>query len=152
MSSGHRLLRRRDPPVPAWERLDELEEYRELFRVRLEHVVGVREPLVLVSQIQRSGGTLLSQLFDGHPECHAHPHELKIGSPRKFNWPLDLTRPERCFETLFEKRSVEYFPRRLPQESSLRNAYDASLSSSSLRALAPSAEGRFRCLSGGQAA
>ena len=30
--------------------------------------VDVNVPLVLISQVQRSGGTLLSQLFDGHPE------------------------------------------------------------------------------------
>ena len=36
-------------------------------------------------------GTLLSQLFDGHPECHAHPHELRIGSPTSRHWPP--TRP-----------------------------------------------------------
>ena len=65
--------------TPPWERLDEREEYAELVPQRLEHLVPVTDPLVLVSQIQRSGGTLLSQLFDGHPECHAHPHELKIG-------------------------------------------------------------------------
>ncbi len=91
VSSVRRLLRSPAPAGPSWERLSELEEYRELCRVRLEHVVPVREPLVLVSQIQRSGGTLLSQLFDGHPECHSHPYELKIGHPRKYNWPpLDL--------------------------------------------------------------
>ena len=73
----------------------QLDEYRELCRVRLEHVVEVREPLVLVSQVQRSGGTLLSQLFDGHPECHAHPSEIYIGHPRKWDWPpLDLAAPE----------------------------------------------------------
>jgi hypothetical protein len=87
--------------VPPWDRLDELEEYRELCRVRVEHVVPVREPLVLVSQIQRSGGTLLSQLFDGHPECHADPYELKFGHPKQANWPpLDLARPEAWFEIL----------------------------------------------------
>jgi hypothetical protein len=36
-------------------------------------------PLVLISQAQRSGGTLLSQLFDSHPAIAAHPHELSIG-------------------------------------------------------------------------
>ena len=87
--------------VPLWDRLGELEEYRELCRVRVEHVVPVREPLVLVSQIQRSGGTLLSQLFDGHPECHADPYELKFGHPKQANWPpLDLARPESWFEIL----------------------------------------------------
>ena len=57
------------PPAGApWEAMGEIEEYHELCRARLDHVVPVREPLVLISQIQRSGGTLLSQLFDGHPE------------------------------------------------------------------------------------
>ena len=93
-----------------WERLTELEEHQALCRARVEHRVEVREPLVLISQIQRSGGTLLSQLFDGHPECHAHPHELKIGYPREFNWPpLDLARPEACFEVLFEKKTIRHF-------------------------------------------
>jgi hypothetical protein len=36
-------------------------------------------PLALISQIERSGGTLLSQLFDGHPAVAAYPHELRIG-------------------------------------------------------------------------
>jgi len=45
-------------------------------RSYFEHVSPVTSPLVLISQIQRSGGSLLSQLFDGHPEVHAHPHEL----------------------------------------------------------------------------
>jgi sulfotransferase family protein len=89
------------PEEPAWEQLSVLEEYETLCRVRLEHLVEVREPLVLVSQIQRSGGTLLNQLFDGHPECHVDPYELKIGYPKKYDWPpLDLARPETWFETL----------------------------------------------------
>jgi hypothetical protein len=87
-----------------WERMDEAAEHAQLSAVRLDHLVEVREPLVLISQIQRSGGTLLSQLFDGHPECHAHPGELHIGKPRKWDWPpLDLARPESWFPTLFEK-------------------------------------------------
>jgi hypothetical protein len=100
------------PPTAPWEQLTELEDYHALCRARLEHLVPVREPLVLVSQVQRSGGTLLSQLFDGHPECHAHPHELKIGYPQKRYWPpLDLARPESWFELLFETRSVRHLHR-----------------------------------------
>jgi hypothetical protein len=91
-----------------WDRLGELEEYEALCNVRLRHLVDVREPLVLVSQIQRSGGTLLSQLFDGHPECHAHPEEVKIGFPRKHDWPmLDLNRPETWFPMLYEPATVD---------------------------------------------
>src|SRR5207244_11583723 len=79
-----------------WERLDELEEYRALCRTRLQHLVEVREPLVFVSQIQRSGGTLLSRLLDGHPECHAHPYEARLG--HKSKWPvLDLAAPDEWF-------------------------------------------------------
>jgi hypothetical protein len=85
-----------------------LEEYSELCRVRLEHRVEVREPLVLISQIQRAGGTLLSQLFDGHPECHADPFELKIGHPKKHHWPpLELDRPKSWFGILFNSGSRE---------------------------------------------
>ena len=93
----------------AWERLTETEEYAELMRMRLHHAVPVREPLVLISQVQRSGGTLLSQLFDGHPEVHAHPHELYIGKPNKWDWPpLDLSDPGSWFATLYEPLVAEW--------------------------------------------
>jgi hypothetical protein len=87
----------------------DIDEYAHLCRIRREHAVPVREPLVLISQIQRSGGSLLSQLFDGHPECHAHPHELQIGHPEKHNWPpLDLAAPETWFPMLFEKQAGKH--------------------------------------------
>jgi hypothetical protein len=88
--------------------------------------VPVREPLVLVSQVQRSGGTLLSQLFDGHPECHAHPHELKFGYPRKRNWPpIDLTRMESWFEMLFETRTLRHLRRGYSKSTKRhQNQYD----------------------------
>ena len=65
---------------------------------------------MLVSQIERSGGTLLSRLFDGHPECHAHPRELEIGYPnQKRHWPpIDLDRPESWFEMLHEAHLGKY--------------------------------------------
>lgn len=67
-------------------------------------------PVVLISQVQRSGGTLLSQLLDGHPELLAHPHEIQIGRPNKWNWPaLDTTRdPAALLESLWERR-LPYF-------------------------------------------
>ena len=39
-------------------------------------VIDVHQPLILISEVQRSGGTLLSQLFDGHPQCFSHPEEI----------------------------------------------------------------------------
>jgi hypothetical protein len=82
-----------------------------LFDTCLKHTLPVTSPFALISQIQRSGGTLLSQLFDGHPEIHAHPHELKIGYPKKYEWPkidLDDSR-ERWFTILFEKSVLKHF-------------------------------------------
>ena len=74
------------------------------------NVFPVTSPLVLISQIQRSGGTLLSQLFDGHPEIHAHPHELKLGYPKKHMWPkIDLNEhPQRWLEILFEDKVIDH--------------------------------------------
>jgi hypothetical protein len=105
------------PGEKLWERNDPSTEHARLCRARLRCLVEVREPLVLISQIQRSGGTLLSELFDGHLECHAHPGELRIGKPKKWDWPLlDLDRPETWFETLFEESSYQF----------LRNGYKKS--------------------------
>jgi hypothetical protein len=81
------------------------EEFEQLRKQRLEHPIEVRQPLLLISQVQRSGGTLLSQLFDAHPQIHAHPDELHIGYPReKRDWPrLDLRRePREWFDMLRE--------------------------------------------------
>jgi hypothetical protein len=69
-----------------------------------EHAVPLRIPLVLISQVQRSGGTLLSQLFDAHPELVAYPHELKVGFPVPDRWPpLEPTLgPDRNFRMMFD--------------------------------------------------
>jgi hypothetical protein len=83
---------------------------KDLFHTCLKHISPVTEPLALISQIQRSGGSLLSQLFDGHPEIHAHPHKLMMGYKKKYVWPrIDLNdRPERWFGILFEKMIIEH--------------------------------------------
>jgi hypothetical protein len=80
---------------------------------RKRFVVPVRQPMVLISQVQRSGGTLIAQLLDGHPELHVHPRELHIGRPNKTYWPnLDLSDrdADKLFRQLREKwiaRAVE---------------------------------------------
>jgi len=73
---------------------------------RRENVLPVDQPLALICQAQRSGGTLLARLFDGHPRCHAHPHELHIGDRRPHVWPslaLDES-PEAWFARMEEER------------------------------------------------
>ena len=73
-------------------------------------VTYLPQPLVLITQIQRSGGTLISQLFDGHPQICAHPHELHIGRPMKWHWPNlkmnDL--PQTLLTFLYEKRLEKF--------------------------------------------
>ena len=91
----------------------------------LEHIRPVTCPLVLISQVQRSGGTLLSQLLDGHPELHAHPHELKIGYPTKYTWPkIDLSdNPDRWLETLFEYSVLSHFKKGYKKEKKRDDAF-----------------------------
>ena len=81
-----------------------------LYQSCLAHTRPVTAPLALISQIQRSGGSLLSQLFDGHPEIHAHPHEMMIGYTKKHVWPrIDLGEaPERWFGVLFEDLVIQH--------------------------------------------
>lgn len=75
----------------------------------IKNCSAVTLPVALISQIQRSGGSLLSQLFDGHPQVHAHPYELKTGYPKKTIWPkIDLNdQPEQWFEVLFEDNVIK---------------------------------------------
>ena len=84
---------------------------KRLSGVCLEHIEPITAPIALISQIQRSGGSLLSQLFDGHPEIYAHPDELKIGHPKKYIWPpIDLKdSPVRWFKILFEENVIKHF-------------------------------------------
>lgn len=42
----------------------------------LEQTVQIDHPLILISQIQRSGGSLLTQLFDHHHQVYTLPTEL----------------------------------------------------------------------------
>lgn len=81
------------------------------FRDALRHITPVTSPLFLISQIQRSGGTLLSQLFDHHSECHTHPSEIFIGHPREEVWPdigMDM-QVGQWWKMLFESKSEVYF-------------------------------------------
>ena len=96
-----------------------------LYQGCLEHIRPVTCPLVLISQVQRSGGTLLSQLLDGHPELHAHPHELKIGYPTKYTWPrIDLSdNPERWLELLFEYSVLSHFKKGYKKEKKREDAF-----------------------------
>jgi Sulfotransferase family len=86
-------------------------EMRRLVEMRLDHLVPVREPLVLIGHKGRSGGTLLNQLLDGHPSVHAHPFELEFGRRDGELWPaLDLAHePAHWYERLAERHVAKSF-------------------------------------------
>jgi len=100
-------------------------QVKTLHRSCADHVHTVNSPLALISQIQRSGGSLLSQLFDGHPELHAHPHELKIGYPGKYTWPkLDLNdHPKQWFVRLFERSVLDHFKKGYKKQKNLDETF-----------------------------
>jgi hypothetical protein len=88
-----------------------LAEIRQIYAMKARFLTPVSQPLLLVSQVQRSGGTLMSQLFDNHPELYAHAHELEIGFPKKYFYPdLDLNGdPIHWFNRLSEKSTRKLF-------------------------------------------
>src|SRR5437899_10673014 len=55
-----------------------LEAYRTILNGRLQYLIPVDRPIVLITQVPRSGGSLLMRLFDGHPECHTMAHEFSF--------------------------------------------------------------------------
>jgi Sulfotransferase family len=81
-------LRRLERSIRVRSEPDAAAEHEQLVAVRWRHRREVREPLVLISQIHRSGGTLLMRLFDGHPQLHVLPHELGALLPQR-DIPLD---------------------------------------------------------------
>jgi hypothetical protein len=92
------------PPEPRLS-LADWRHAEHLFQARREALVPVREPMVLISQIQRSGGTLLNSLLDGHPQLHVHPWEIDVGHPSKSDWPrLDLEFGADAWLATFDQR------------------------------------------------
>jgi hypothetical protein len=89
-------------------------EYERLAEIRWRFRVDVREPLLLVTQIHRSGGTLLTRLLDGHPQLHTVPHELGPLLPRRAV-PLDS---EDAWRSLANPTLGRYFEKGLRQAGS----------------------------------
>jgi hypothetical protein len=93
-------------------------ELRQIAKQRVRRLVPVTQPLVLVSQIHRSGGTLLARLFDGHPQLYAVPHELGPLIPSS-DVPLDA---DSAWELLHDPKLEGRFRRGLRQQKRVLNA------------------------------
>lgn len=88
-----------------------LDEYLQIRGAIERRMFDVKQPLLLISQAQRSGGNFFNTLLDGHSELHVHPYELGIGHPDKTTWPqLDLkASPQQWFALLKESAMVHAF-------------------------------------------
>ena len=86
--------RQAEAPVIAggWDPAAAEHEHATLLSAVVYRLVRVDQPLVLMTQAPRSGGTLLMRLFDGHPECHALPHELSTLLPSSLPLPREADR------------------------------------------------------------
>ncbi len=94
-----RVFRRKSKPLSAADRAirdDAIAEYV------ARNATMIRCPMILISQIQRSGGSLVSQLFDSHPAIAAHPHELTIGYPTGEDWIRTPSSARQSFREMFE--------------------------------------------------
>jgi hypothetical protein len=81
---------------------------RELLAARRHDLVRVDQPLLLITQAQRSGGTLLQRLLDGHPECHVLPFQFRsIDSTIREGW----TDPDAVWNALYDPKLAGRFRR-----------------------------------------
>ena len=106
-----RLLKHRKRTIRIGTEIEQSKtELGHLHNYNSENIRAVTQPLALITQIQRSGGSLLSQLFDGHPEIDPHPHELMLGYKKKYVWPrIDINEhPGRWFRVLFENMVIKH--------------------------------------------
>ena len=112
---------RRDPLTMLWSLPGLAPGRTSHVHLRSRWVVPVAEPLILVSQVPRAGGTLLGRLFDDHPECFAHPYELQWGKvpPVMAAWPE--IEPGISARVAFERLRERWIPRFLQ-----RGAYEKS--------------------------
>jgi Sulfotransferase family len=93
MKRTEHVVAPRQPRAPAlagdWDAAQAEQEYATLLSTLVFRLFSVTEPLVLITQAPRSGGTLLMRLFDGHPACYAMPHELAALLPSALPLPRE---------------------------------------------------------------
>lgn len=103
----------------------QVDELWVIAKQRRRTAVPIDQPLVLITQIHRSGGTLLMRLFDGHPQVYAVPHELGPMLPAR---EVPRTYPEVWFALHDRAKMVKRFRTGLRQQNRELNR-DASESS-----------------------
>ena len=83
---------------------DSAANLKDLVGSSVRHMTPITQPLMLIVDLPFCGGALLNQLFDGHPQLHVHPGEIKleIDEHKKFNGikPDPLNSPKQWFVRL----------------------------------------------------
>jgi Sulfotransferase family len=102
LKRAERVVAPRRPQAPSiagrWDAAAAEQEHATLLSAVVHRLVPVDQPLVLITQAPRSGGTLLMRLFDGHPACHAIPHELSTLLPTSLPLPREADRAWKVLE------------------------------------------------------
>ena len=81
-------------------------DFDRLAESRLQETVPVDQPLLLISQVQRSGGTLLLRLLDAHPGCHVLPFQVRgVDEAAK----RLSTTPEQAWDALYDPKLAPRF-------------------------------------------
>lgn len=116
-----------------------------VFETRRRNLVTVDQPLILISQAQRSGGSLLNQLFDGHPSVHGHPHELKPGGKPSDQWPvIELNAgPKRWWRELVEAQADRMLREGYRKDARKHVQYEGEIGDSHPFLFAPSFQQRL---------
>lgn len=106
LERAERLLAARKARLPAVGVQPARRQRRRLDEERRRAIVPVEQPLFLISQAQRSGGTLLLRLLDGHPQCHVVPFQLRGVDEVAKQARAD---PELAWRELHDQKLVERF-------------------------------------------
>jgi sulfotransferase family protein len=79
---------------------------RDVVERPLRELARVDQPLVLITQAQRSGGTLLQRLLDGHPQCHVVPFQFRGLDEAIKN---GLSDPQQAWNALYDPKLLDRF-------------------------------------------
>lgn len=110
----------------------EFTELKSLIEIQKKFQVEICSPLILISQIQRSGGSFLLSLFDNLPNFHTLPQELKIGTFAKNDWPkfdYSAANVEELVEKIGRRKTGWIYQGGYQKEWSLSNSFADNLPS-----------------------
>ena len=84
--------------------------YLKMICARRDEIVPYNYPLLIISGMQRSGTTMVTQLLSNHPSVLSYFAELHIGKPNKYHWPsLEVYNYKERFQRLIPRNLAYKF-------------------------------------------